>query len=97
MKSFEIKAISWKSDDFRPTSRGFRNISVADAQDGIKEKCARIRQILLELQIEEEVPEPGLQEVEDPDSVLKVQDKEITVEKWISPEERLDNSRYNRI
>lgn len=62
---------------------------MADAQDGIKEKCARIRQILLELQIEEEVPEPGLQEAEDPDSVLKVQDKEITVEKWISPEERL--------
>lgn len=56
--------------------------------DGIKEKCSRIRQILGELQIEEEVPEPKLQEVEDCDSVLKVQDHEIAVEKWISPEER---------
>ncbi|OLQ07002.1 putative ribosome biogenesis protein RLP24 [Symbiodinium microadriaticum] len=56
--------------------------------DGIKEKCSRIRQILGELQIEEEVPEPTLQEVEDSDSVLKVQDREITVEKWISPEEK---------
>eukprot|EP00439_Symbiodinium_sp_Y106_P068857 s1358_g11.t1 len=56
--------------------------------DGIKEKCSRIRQILGELQIEEEVPEPTLQEVEDSDSVLKVQDREIVVEKWISPEEK---------
>lgn len=56
--------------------------------DGIKEKCSRIHQILGELQIEEEVPEPTLQEVEDSDSVLKVQDHEIAVEKWISPEER---------
>jgi len=56
--------------------------------DGIKEKCSRIRQILGELQIEEEVPEPQLQEVEDCDSVLKVQDHEISVEKWISPEEK---------
>ncbi|CAE7265476.1 Cfap43 [Symbiodinium pilosum] len=56
--------------------------------DGIKEKCSRIRQILGELQIEEEVPEPTLHEVEDADSVLKVKDHEITVEKWISPEEK---------
>lgn len=56
--------------------------------DQIKEKCHRIRAILGELQIEEKVVEPELCPEEDAESVLKVQDKEILAEKWISADER---------
>lgn len=56
--------------------------------DQIKEKCARIRSILAELQIDEVVLEPELAEVEEAEAVLKVKDKEIAAEKYISPEER---------
>eukprot|EP00913_Durusdinium_trenchii_P036057 g33739.t1 len=58
--------------------------------DGIKEKCSRIHQILGELQIEEEVPEPTLQEVEDSDSVLKAREEAAAKE-----EERLRQLREN--
>lgn len=56
--------------------------------DQIKEKTTRIKQILGELQIDEEVPEPALQDCEEVQAVLEVKDSEISVEKWISPEER---------
>lgn len=56
--------------------------------DQIKEKTARIRAILSELQIDEQVEEPRLQDCEDADSVLHVKDSEISVPKWISEEER---------
>mmetsp|Transcript_66282 Transcript_66282/g.215662 ORF Transcript_66282/g.215662 Transcript_66282/m.215662 type:complete len:1692 (-) Transcript_66282:108-5183(-) len=56
--------------------------------DQIKEKVARMKAILGELQITEEVPEPELEDVEDADAVLAVKDREIKVEKWISPEEQ---------
>mmetsp|Transcript_15588 Transcript_15588/g.33086 ORF Transcript_15588/g.33086 Transcript_15588/m.33086 type:complete len:1700 (-) Transcript_15588:374-5473(-) len=56
--------------------------------DQIREKISRIRSILGELQIEEDVPEPELHDSEDADSVLKVKDSEIKVEKWISEEEK---------
>jgi WD40 repeat protein len=54
----------------------------------IKEKLQRIRGILGELQIEEEVPDVGVQDPEVVGSVLKVKDSEISVKKWISEEER---------
>jgi len=56
--------------------------------DQIKEKIARIRAILAELQIEENVPEPELHSVEDEQSILQVRDSEIKAEKWISPEKK---------
>ncbi|CAK0892589.1 unnamed protein product [Prorocentrum cordatum] len=56
--------------------------------DQIKEKTARIRAILSELQVDELVEEPRLQDCEDADSVLHVKDGEISVAKWISEEER---------
>eukprot|EP00930_Biecheleria_cincta_P052010 TRINITY_DN3722_c0_g3_i1.p1 TRINITY_DN3722_c0_g3~~TRINITY_DN3722_c0_g3_i1.p1 ORF type:complete len:1802 (-),score=452.39 TRINITY_DN3722_c0_g3_i1:21-5426(-) len=56
--------------------------------DGIKEKCQRIKSILGELQIDEQVPMPVMPDVEDPEFVLNVKDSEIVAEKWISPEER---------
>eukprot|EP00441_Pelagodinium_beii_P015570 CAMPEP_0197663976 /NCGR_PEP_ID=MMETSP1338-20131121/58348_1 /TAXON_ID=43686 ORGANISM="Pelagodinium beii, Strain RCC1491" /NCGR_SAMPLE_ID=MMETSP1338 /ASSEMBLY_ACC=CAM_ASM_000754 /LENGTH=1775 /DNA_ID=CAMNT_0043242517 /DNA_START=13 /DNA_END=5340 /DNA_ORIENTATION=- len=60
----------------------------ANIMDGIKEKTTRIKAILGELQIDEHVPEPKLQNVEEADSVLKVKDDEIVAEKFISAEEK---------
>lgn len=54
----------------------------------IKEKLAKIRGILAELQVDEHVPDVNLHEMEEAESVLKVKDHEISVEKWISPEEK---------
>jgi len=54
----------------------------------IREKTARIRSILAELQVEEAVPEPALQPEEYANSVLEVKDSEISVEKWLSPAEK---------
>ncbi|CAD7935748.1 unnamed protein product [Amoebophrya sp. A120] len=54
----------------------------------IKEKIDRIRSILKELQIDEVVDEPELLGKEVPESVLKVEEKEVTVAKYISPEEK---------
>ena len=56
--------------------------------DGIKEKCQRIKSILGELQIDEQVPMPEIPDTEDPEFVLNVKDNEIVAEKWISPEEK---------
>merc|ERR1719162_2116950 len=54
----------------------------------IKEKLGKIRGILTELQVEEHVPDVDLHDAEEEDSVLKVKDIEISVEKWLSPEEK---------
>eukprot|EP00391_Amoebophrya_sp_Ameob2_P006024 CAMPEP_0178994128 /NCGR_PEP_ID=MMETSP0795-20121207/7102_1 /TAXON_ID=88552 /ORGANISM="Amoebophrya sp., Strain Ameob2" /LENGTH=1787 /DNA_ID=CAMNT_0020686295 /DNA_START=224 /DNA_END=5589 /DNA_ORIENTATION=+ len=54
----------------------------------IKEKVERIRSILKELQIAEQVAEPELLGKEVPDSVLAVAEKEVSVAKWVSPEEK---------
>merc|ERR1719310_426304 len=54
----------------------------------IYDKVHRIRAILAELQIEEEVPAPAANELETADSVLEVKDAEVKAEKWISPEEK---------
>ncbi|CAD7947262.1 unnamed protein product [Amoebophrya sp. A25] len=54
----------------------------------ISEKIARIRGILKELGRSETVDEPELLPAEVPESVLKVQEKEVAVVKYVSPEER---------
>merc|ERR1719405_134663 len=54
----------------------------------IQDKVHRIRAILAELSIEEEVPAPVLHEHETANSVLEVKDSEVKAEKWISPEEK---------
>jgi WD40 repeat protein len=56
--------------------------------DQMKERIARIRGILGELQIDEKTKEPELHDLEEAEAVLKVRDKEIAVDKWISQEER---------
>lgn len=56
--------------------------------DQIKEKVHRMRSILAELQINEKVPEPELFDAEDEQAVLELKDREIKVEKWLSPEEK---------
>mmetsp|Transcript_56653 Transcript_56653/g.90019 ORF Transcript_56653/g.90019 Transcript_56653/m.90019 type:complete len:1753 (-) Transcript_56653:205-5463(-) len=54
----------------------------------IKEKLAKIKGILGELQIEEDVPDVSLHTSEEVGSVLEVKNSEISVEKWISEDER---------
>jgi len=54
----------------------------------IKEKLAKIRGILAELQVDEEVPDVNLHEMEEEGAVLKVKDAEISVKKWISAAEQ---------
>mmetsp|Transcript_5773 Transcript_5773/g.13698 ORF Transcript_5773/g.13698 Transcript_5773/m.13698 type:complete len:1748 (+) Transcript_5773:106-5349(+) len=52
--------------------------------DQMKEKLGRILAILAELQMQEDVPEPKPQDVEDSNFVLQVKDIEIKAEKWMS-------------
>jgi len=59
-----------------------------DVKGQIKEKLARIRAILGELQIVEVVPEPQQNELEEVGAVLKVRDEEIKAEKFVSEEEK---------
>eukprot|EP00929_Paragymnodinium_shiwhaense_P022591 TRINITY_DN14393_c0_g1_i1.p1 TRINITY_DN14393_c0_g1~~TRINITY_DN14393_c0_g1_i1.p1 ORF type:complete len:1735 (-),score=585.53 TRINITY_DN14393_c0_g1_i1:78-5282(-) len=59
-----------------------------DTMATIQEKVKRMRAILAELQIKEEVPEPNVPDLEDPNSVLNVKDSEIKAEKFISEAEK---------
>jgi len=59
-----------------------------DTIGNIKEKINRIRAILAELGIVEDVPEPVPNDLEVPEAVLEVKDSELQAEKWISPEEK---------
>jgi hypothetical protein len=54
----------------------------------IKEKLAKIKGILGELQIEEHVPDVNLHTSEEVGSVLEVKNAEISVEKWLSEDEK---------
>jgi hypothetical protein len=54
----------------------------------IREKLGKIRGILGELQVDEHVPDVTLHEMEEEGSVLNVKNSEISVEKYISPEEK---------
>lgn len=56
--------------------------------DQMKEKISRIRSVLVELQVGEEVPEPELQDCEEANSVLNIKDRDITAEKWVPEKER---------
>ncbi|XP_021254283.1 cilia- and flagella-associated protein 43 isoform X2 [Numida meleagris] len=54
----------------------------------VKERNLRIREILAQLDLQVEVWEPGLTGDEKPEQVLTVQDSEIKVEKYLTPQER---------
>ncbi|XP_068805797.1 cilia- and flagella-associated protein 43 isoform X2 [Struthio camelus] len=54
----------------------------------VKERNLRIREILAQLDLQEEVWEPALTDDEIPERVLTVQDSEIKVEKYLTPQER---------
>ena len=54
----------------------------------IQEKNVRIRKIANDLKLNEEIIEPSLDSDEQPERLLTVTDEEITIEKYISPEER---------
>ncbi|NXC44621.1 CFA43 protein, partial [Penelope pileata] len=54
----------------------------------VKERNLRIREILAQLDLQVEVWEPGLTGDEIPEQVLTVQDSEIKVEKYLTPQER---------
>ncbi|KGL73709.1 WD repeat-containing protein 96, partial [Tinamus guttatus] len=54
----------------------------------VKERNLRIREILAQLDLQEEVWEPALTDDEVPEHALTVQDSEIKVEKYLTPQER---------
>ncbi|XP_062436379.1 cilia- and flagella-associated protein 43 [Rhea pennata] len=54
----------------------------------VKERNMRIREILAQLDLQEELWEPALTDDEMPERALTVQDSEIKVEKYLTPQER---------
>ena len=54
----------------------------------IKERNMRIRKIARDLKLDEVIVEPSLDTDEDPEKLLTVEDSEIKVEKYISPEQQ---------
>ena len=54
----------------------------------IREKNMRILKIIHQLQLEEELIRPTLYPEEQPKEMLTVQDGEVQVEKYLSPEEK---------
>lgn len=55
----------------------------------VKEKNDRIRKILGDLEIDENVFEPEMSVDEKPELLLEVKDGEVPFEKYLSPEEKL--------
>lgn len=55
----------------------------------VKEKNDRIRKILGDLEIDENVFEPEMSVDEKPELLLEVKNNEVPFEKYISPEEKL--------
>eukprot|EP00927_Polykrikos_kofoidii_P006002 TRINITY_DN12424_c0_g1_i1.p1 TRINITY_DN12424_c0_g1~~TRINITY_DN12424_c0_g1_i1.p1 ORF type:complete len:1741 (-),score=441.52 TRINITY_DN12424_c0_g1_i1:44-5266(-) len=58
-----------------------------DVIEQIQGKVARIRSILAELGIEEDVPEPKMHDLEDPEAVLNVKDSELSAQRFVSEAE----------
>ncbi|XP_025973238.2 cilia- and flagella-associated protein 43 isoform X2 [Dromaius novaehollandiae] len=54
----------------------------------VKERNLRIREIMAQLGVEEEIWEPALTDDEIPERALIVQDSEIKVEKYLTPQEK---------
>lgn len=54
----------------------------------IKEKNMRISKIISQLKLEDPLVQPALSVLEEPERRLVVEDEEIKVEKYISPEEK---------
>lgn len=55
----------------------------------IKERNVRIRKIARDLKLDEVIVEPLLDADENPEKLLTVEDSEIKVEKYISPEQQV--------
>ncbi len=54
----------------------------------IREKNIRIAKIISQLKLDESIIQPTLTISEQPETVLTVEDNEMTIEKYISPEEQ---------
>ena len=63
----------------------------------VKEKNDRIRKILGDLEIDENVFEPVMSVDEKPELLLEVKNDEVPFEKYISPEEKLRLEEQARI
>ncbi|XP_034040088.1 cilia- and flagella-associated protein 43 [Thalassophryne amazonica] len=59
----------------------------------LKDRNRRIRDIMVELDISEELWEPDLTDSEQPERLLSVHNSEITVEKYLTPEQREEEER----
>lgn len=53
----------------------------------IKEKNVRISKIISQLKLDDPLVQPSLSELEEPERLLVVEESEIKVEKYVSPEE----------
>lgn len=63
----------------------------------VKEKNERIRKILGDLELDENVFEPTMSVDEKPELLLEVKDDEVPFEKYISPEEQVRLEEQARI
>ena len=54
----------------------------------IKEKNVRIAKIISQLKLDEPLVQPTLELIEEPERLLVVEEAEVTVEKYVSPEEK---------
>lgn len=63
----------------------------------IKEKNKRIRKIMEDLEISEEVIVPELSIYEEPEQLLTVKDEEVKVEKYLTPEQRKQKEEQDKL
>lgn len=54
----------------------------------IKEKNVRIAMIISQLKLDDPLVQPSLGVLEEPERLLVVEEREVTVEKYVSPEEK---------
>ncbi|XP_029926952.1 cilia- and flagella-associated protein 43 [Myripristis murdjan] len=63
----------------------------------VKDKNKRIREIMVELGVTEELWEPSLADSEQPERALIVKDSEIKVEKYLSPEQKKEEEERKKL
>lgn len=63
----------------------------------IKEKNIRISKIISQLKLDDSLVQPSLEIEEEPEKLLVVEDDEVKVEKYISPEEKKRQEELARI
>ena len=63
----------------------------------IREKNVRISKIITQLKLDEPLVQPSLSNCEQPEKVLIVEDSEMTIVKYVSPEEQQHQEEQSRL